>query len=241
MKPLFLGFLIVLAPCCLLAQDHQTNRKTLSRHLREVYSVLKSDWKMKDGSYTVINDDGEVIVKGAYTKGRKTGVWSYYDNNGRMVQQFDFSDDSLLFRDKDPLSVVHNDFRIPGMVDDSGNIRPPYKIGGSEYGFYLLYDERDIPTEVRSSTSMAQMTYVLTISEMGTLEGYRILFSGEGFTDISIPKSVKGLPHEACEFAAAILNGHPVRSQISWTIPIDIRHFDHPGTNYFPTQKTSKD
>jgi hypothetical protein len=104
-----------------------------------------------------------------------------------------------------------------------------------------LYDERDIPAEVKAAGAIAQMTYVLTISEKGTLESYRILFRGEGFTDITIPRPVKGLSHEASEFAAATVNGKPVRSQISWTIPLDIHHFDHPGTNYFPTQKSSKD
>jgi hypothetical protein len=239
MKPLFYGLLLAMVPFCLFAQDHQTNKKTLSRHLREVYDVLKTDWKTKDGSYAVINDDGQTIVRGAYTKGRKSGVWSYFDYNGRLVQRFDFSDDSLVYQDRDSLSVVHNDFQIPGIVDDSAKVGAPYKIGGPEYGFYLLYDERDIPAEVRSATSTAQMTFILTISEKGALEAYRIVFSGGGFNDITIPRSVKGLPREACEFAAATLDGHPVRSQISWMIPLNISHFDHPGTNYFPTQKTS--
>ena len=228
-------------PFFLFAQDHQTNRKNLSRHLREVYDVLKKDWKVRDGRYSVVNDEGQTIVKGAYANGRKTGIWTYYDDNGRQVQEYDFSNDSLIFQDRDSLSVVHDDFQIPGVVDDSARVRPAFKIGGPEYGFYLLYDERDIPVEVKGATAVAQMTYVLTISDKGTLENYRILFHGDGFTDISIPRPVKGLPDEAREFAAARLNGHPVRSQISWTIPLDIRHFDHPGTNYFPTQKASKD
>ena len=93
-----------------LGQDHQTNKKTLSRHLREVYDVLKSNWKIKDGSYTVINDAGFAVVKGHYTEGKKSGIWSYYDNNGKLVQQFDFEHDSLVAQANDPASVVHDSF-----------------------------------------------------------------------------------------------------------------------------------
>ena len=241
MRTLILTLPLTLLFFCARPQDHQTNKRNLSRHLRELYNVLKSHWKVRDGGYTVVNDEGETIVKGAYADGRKTGVWNYYDDNGRLVQQYDFTNDSLISRDGDSLSIVHSDYQIPGVIDDSATIRAPYKIGGPEYGFFLLYDERDIPAEIKSATSVAQMTYVLTISAKGTLEAYRILFRGEGFGDISLSRSVRGLPHEASEFAAATVNGSPVRSQISWTIPLDIKHFGHPGTNYFPTQKAPKD
>lgn len=217
-----------------LGQDHQTNKKTLSRHLREFYDVKKTDWKVKDGSYTVLNDAGATIAKGAYDNGKKSGVWNFYDNDGRLVQQYDFDHDSLLLLVKDSLSVVHEDYQIPQGVEDSSKLRAPYKIGGAEYGFYLLYDERDIPQAIKSNTGTAEMTYVLTIDEHGMLESYMVLFAGASIDEKMIRHSVKGLPQEALEYACAMVDGKAVRSKISYTIPLAINHTNVPGENYHP-------
>src|ERR1700761_2893849 len=235
-KLLLLSLLLPAATIAAVAQDHQTNKKTLSRHLREVYNVRKTDWKIKDGPYSVINDAGFPVVKGAYANGKKTGTWSYYDNNGTLVQQYDFDHNSLVSNDTDSISVVHSDYQIPQGVEDSTKLRPPYKIGGAEYGFYLLYDERDIPPTVKSASGRAEMTYVLTIDEKGQLESYTLLFGGENFNDITERRSVKGLPAEALEYSAATIAGQPVRSKISYTIPLDINHVSVPGTNNIVTQ-----
>jgi hypothetical protein len=236
MRTLLLNLLLLPVTFSALSQDHQTNKKTLSRHLREVYTVVKTSWKVKDGPYAVINDARLTVVKGAYTNGKKSGIWSYYDNNGKLVQEYDFDHDSLLSQVRDPSSVVHDDFQIPQGVQDSSKLQPPYKIGGSEYGFYLLYDERDIPETVKSASGRANMTYVLTIDEKGRLESYALIFGGEHFSDIVERRSIKGLSAEALEFSAATVDGKPVRSKISYTIPLDIDHVSVPGTNNIVTQ-----
>jgi hypothetical protein len=236
MKSLIFSLLCVFGPFCAMSQDHQTNRRTLSRHLREVYDVLKTNWKIKDGRYAVINDDGFTVVKGSYSDGKKTGTWDYYDNDGKLVQRYDFTGDSLVFQSADSTSIVHDSFDIPQGVDDSSKMRPPYKIGGPEYGFYLLYDERDIPAGLKASSARGQMTYVLTINEQGRLEDYTLLFAGEAISDMVIHRSVRGLPAEALEFSAATVEGKPVRSKISFVIPIDVNHVSVPGTNNIITQ-----
>jgi hypothetical protein len=218
------------------AQDHQTNKKTLSRHLREVFDVKKSDWKIKDGTYAVINDANFPIVKGSYADGKKSGVWSYYDNDGKLVQQYDFDHDSLLIQTGDSASIVHADFQIPQGFEDSTKVRPPYKIGGAEYGFYLLFDDRDIPQAVKGSSGKAEMTYVLTIDERGKLESYMIVFAAESINDIVVRRSIKGLPQEALDYGCAMIDGKPVRSKISYTIPLDVNHTVVPGNNYQVTQ-----
>lgn len=236
MRTLLLNLLLLLATFSAISQDHQTNKKNLSRHLREVYNVMKTDWKVKDGPYSVINDANLTVVEGAFKNGKKSGLWSYYDDNGKLVQEYDFDHDTLLIQIRDSSSVVHADFEIPQGVEDSSKLRPPYKIGGPEYGFYLLYDERDIPETVKSASGRANMTYILTIDEKGRLESYSLAFGGEHFSDIIEHRSIKGLPAEALEYSAATIDGHPVRSKISYTIPLDIDHFSVPGTNNIVTQ-----
>lgn len=224
----------MLPALCGWTQDHQTMKKTLSRHLEEVYDVPKTNWKTKDGPYYVLDDNGYQVVTGAYAGGVKSGVWTYKNEAGIIVQQYDFSHDSLLYKATSPGLIVHTGYTLLGPNGDSDKIEAPYKIGGPDYGFYLLYDERDIPAVVRTNSNAALMTIVLTISEKGVLESYTLLFAGEHFTDVTVHKSVRGLSHEACDFVAATVNGRPVRSQLSWVVPLDIDHINHPGTNELP-------
>jgi hypothetical protein len=208
-------------------------KKTLSRHLREVYDVPKKDWKIKDGSYAVINDDGVPVVKGAYTDGKKSGVWSFYNGAGMLLQQYDYAHDSLLFSTADSGSIVHTDYQLlETPAADSDKIAAPYKIGGPEYGFYLLFDDRDIPADVKNSTSVASMTYVLTISAKGEMESYTLLFAGSVINDRTIHRSTRGLPADALAFSPGKINGVGVRSKISYLIPLNILHVDVPGENY---------
>jgi hypothetical protein len=232
MKIFFTSALFLAALHC-FSQDHQTMKKTLSRHLREVYDVPKKDWKIKDGPYFVINDDGAKVVKGAYDNGKKSGIWSYMNAGGDVLQKYDFSHDSLLYSAVDSSSIVHTDFQLLELpANDSDKIQAPYKIGGSEYGFYLIFDDRDIPADVKSATSTASMTYVLTISAKGELESYTLLFSGSVILDKTVHRSTRGLPAEAMEFSPARINGVGVRSKLSYMIPLNVMHVDVPGENY---------
>jgi hypothetical protein len=233
MKPIILCSLSLLFLYHSYSQDHQTQKRTLSRHLREVYDVLKTDWKIKDGPYFVINDDGGKVVKGTYEKGKKSGVWTYLNNAGVVLQKYDFSHDSLVYSAVDSGSIVHTDFQFLELpANDNDKIQAPYKIGGSEYGFYLIFDERDIPADVKSATSTASMTYVLTVSAKGELESYTLLFSGSVINDKIIHRSIRGLPADALEFSTAKINGVGVRSKLTYVIPLNVMHVDVPGQNY---------
>jgi hypothetical protein len=233
MRSIFLSLFLLIITCQSFSQDHQTQKKTLSRHLREVYDVPKKDWKIKDGPYFVINDDGAKVVKGAYDNGRKSGIWSFLNAGGDVLQKYDFSHDSLLYSAVDSGSVVHTDFQLLEFpANDSDKIQAPYKIGGAEYGFYLIFDDRDIPADVKSATSTASMTYVMTISAKGDLEGYTLLFSGSVINDKIIRRTIRGLPADALAFSPAKINGVGVRSKLTYMIPLNVMHVDVPGENY---------
>jgi hypothetical protein len=233
MKPILLSLCLSLPFQHSFSQDHQTVKKTLSRHLREVYDVPKKDWKNKDGRYIVLNDDGAQVVKGTYTEGKKSGIWSFYNGTGALLQEYDFTHDSLLFNAMDSGSIVQTDYQLLEIpANDSDKIQAPYKIGGPEYGFYLIFDDRDIPADVKNATSTASMTYVLTISAKGTLESYTLLFAGSVINDKVANRTIRGLPADALEFSPAKINGVGVRSKIVYMIPLNILHMDVPGENY---------
>src|ERR1700722_9309740 len=221
MRLILFLLLLLLSVFRTFSQDHQTQKRTLARHLREVYDVPKKDWKVKDGRYIVINDDGAQVVKGNYTDGKKSGVWSYYNGAGMLLQQYDYNHDSLLFSTADSGSIVHTDYQLLEMpANDSDKIQAPYKIGGAEYGFYLLFDDRDIPADVKSATSTASMTYVVTISAKGEMESYTLMFAGSVINDKTMHRSTRGLPADALAFSPGKINGVAVRSKISYNIQL---------------------
>jgi len=236
MRHLFPFLVFTLAFSIARCQDHQTMKKNLSRHLREVFDVWKTDWKQKDGRYVVLNDAGNQVVKGTYSNGKKCGTWCYFNDAGLVVQKYDFDHDSLLYAAPDSATFIHTEYQIPQGADETDKVQGPYKIGGPEFGFFLLYDERDIPSTVKGQTTTAQLTYIFTVSEKGELEDYSITIAGGAINDMVIHKTVRGLPRDAYTFSPAILNGHPVRSKLAFTVPLNVSHVDMPGTNNIVTQ-----
>jgi hypothetical protein len=236
MKYLLLGLLLSMATCSVSAQETETEKKSVSRDLDEVYQVYLLHRKIKDGPYEVVDDHKNVLVKGAYKEGKKYGVWTYLNSRKETVQQYDFTNNKMVYNANDSATIVHTQYEILGGVDPRDTVVPPVKIGGVNYGFLLIYDDRDIPQEVKSASADELMTYVLTISEKGELLGWKVMFGGKIVNDISLKKSVKGLPADAYEFIPATVNGQPVKSQMSYWVALNVNHVDQQGTNNIVTQ-----
>lgn len=228
--------LLLLASTTTYGQDRVSQRKTLSRNLDEIYQVQVTARKVKDGPYEVRDEKEHVLVKGQYKAGKKDGIWTYYGSNGEVVQQYDFASQKLLSSSMDTTTIVHSDFQVNG-ADDNDKVTPPVKIGGVNYGFYLLYDFRDIPADVKGVTTKDErMTYVFTISAEGQLVGWTVMYGGKEVNDEMQKKSIKGLPLDAYEFVPATLNGKPVASKLTYWVSLDINHTEIPGTNNIITQ-----
>jgi hypothetical protein len=210
-------------------------KKALTRDLEEVFQVTDQDKNIRDGAYQVVGNEKKVLVKGAYTNGKRTGVWSYYNPQGELLQQYDYDKAAVVFAASDTTGIVHFQSQVLEPADDSDKVEPPQKIGGANYGFYLLYDSRDIPAEVKAVND-GTMTYRLTISEKGKLEGYSVIFTGKSLEPITEMKSLRGIPEDATEFIPASVNGKPVRSAMIYVVSLNISHQQIMGTNNIVTQ-----
>jgi hypothetical protein len=223
-----------------VAQELKTEKKTLSRNLDEVYQIDPANKKIKEGLYKVIDVQKHTLVIGNFKDGKKDSVWTYYNNWQEPIQQFDFTNHKLAYEKTDSSTTVNSSFQIFGTKSAGDRLQPPHKIGGANYGFFLLFDARDIPQEVRTSTDRAIMSYIFSISDQGELLGWQVVYKGRQMRDIVQNKSIKGLPADAYEFVPAMINDHPVNSQLILSVVIDVDHIEIPGNNNMPTQKPTR-
>jgi hypothetical protein len=213
------------------AQELNTEKKTLSRNLDEVYQVDPAHKKIKAGRYKVVDDQKHTLVMGSFKDGKKDSVWTYYNNWEDPIQQFDFTNHRLMYQKTDSATIVGSIFHIFTNLAVGDKLQPPYKIGGANYGFFLLFDARDIPEEVRKSSDAAIMSYVFNISDRGELVSWQVMYKGKQFADIVQNKSIRGLPPDAYEFTPALINGQPVNSQLILSVALDVNHIEVPGNN----------
>ena len=236
MRSFYLSLILVTITATSFAQELRTEKKTLSRNLDEVYQVFETDKKVKVGPYKVVDDEKHILAVGTYKNGKKDSLWTYYNIWAEPVQQFDFTHDTLLYDGYDSATIVHSRFILDGNAATLDNTEPPHKIGGVNYGFYLLYDAREIPQEVKSGSDGATLNYVFDISDKGELKGWKVIYRGKQFNDIVQEKSIKGLPADAYEFTPAIVNGHPVSSRLVFSVSLDVNHIEASTTNNIVTQ-----
>ena len=116
LKPLIL--LLSMFTFVSLSIAQQTKKATKKNNIcgasfKEDFTVLKSDPKVRHGSYSA--EIAWVSEKGQYEQGKKAGIWEYF-SKGKLVQQFDFSTGTFL---KDTISNV---IQKISTLDDNGNV-----------------------------------------------------------------------------------------------------------------------
>jgi hypothetical protein len=224
---LLLAFLL---PALAFAQNVHTVKKKLSHSLIERYSALENNKKVKHGIYEVINDNNKVLVRGNYNNGAKEGVWDFFSDNGQLIQKYDFTKGILVHYAEDSLSIVKSSYELFNKPGKEDTIDIPYKIGGDIYQLNLLYSQKNIPQDIISDKLNVVMTYILTISEKGKLEDWKVLYKGEQY-DKTVQESIKNLPADAYEFSPALVNNVPVKSKLIYSVNLNYDQVTVPGNN----------
>lgn len=220
----------------LTAQNEKWSKKRISPSLVENFVVSPTQKKVKNGEYFVVNDKKQELVRGKFKDGKKDSVWNFFNKNGEIIQQFDYRTNKMLYNVIDETSIVKEKFTIDTTVTGTLKVIPARKIGGVNYGFYLLYSEKALPVEVKQQQDDVLMEYVFTISETGNLEDWHIVYSSRFYND-DIKMSIRGLPSDAYEFTPAMIDGKPVKSKVVYQIPLNINQARDKGTYNIPTHQ----
>lgn len=106
--------------------------------ITETYHVLKTNPGIKNGIYQALYNKKIAIATGMYTNNIKTGMWHFYNTQGKVVQHYNFDKKQalLLVRDELPPNQIQYEF-LP-KPNDTDTLTLPVKIGGLAYG-YLPY------------------------------------------------------------------------------------------------------
>lgn len=114
--------------------------------LLETFSVLKSDQSVRQGEYKLLLY-GSPIQEGFYNNGKKTGIWTFHDNNTNFSYDFDSG------------TIVS---------DTLGTARPALYSEGDVYFFYFLYNEVGYPIEAKEAGRQGKVIIEFTVDIDGT-------------------------------------------------------------------------
>jgi hypothetical protein len=211
---LFIFTLFCIVNC--LAQETIEKKNRLSDNVTEQFTVLKTDEQLKDGPYQAFYKRKTPIAMGIFTKGKKTGIWRFYNAKGKLMQIYDYDRNLLKYEMPEYASSSDFYYTIDKEIADTDRATKPMKVGGRYYGYlpYLgLYKIPFNPYEYGTSGCVAAIE--LLISPLGRLAEYKVhAFCSLLEYDQTVRMDVNLFKEEDKQFIPATYNGEPVLSRI---------------------------
>lgn len=215
MKNIFLLLICFFYLTSGFSQEIVERKTRLTDSVIERYYVLKSDKETREGPYKAFFKRKTLIASGNFTKGKKTGIWQFFNTAGILVQKFDYNTNNFTF---ESVYDTINDVRylFDAKLQKGDTVTRPLKPGGVYYGyipylklFRLPFDSYGINTDAFDAE------IELLVSPLGRLAEYKVhLTSGWYQYDHTVKMDVHLLNEEDQVFMPATLNGKPIISRI---------------------------
>lgn len=158
---------ILLMLCCTTLFGQRLKRmvvKSKQPESKEVFYVLRKDRDTRHGPYKK-KVKGELAIKGQFVQGEKAGLWAYYDWQGTLVQQYNFTTDSVLF----DYTLLNFDAAA------SEYSRPPLLLGSAGTLSRLLQYRFHYPVEAVEAGVAGQILLKADVSAEGEASNFRVL------------------------------------------------------------------
>lgn len=214
------NLLIIILICCLgdcFAQKIIGRKNKLTSNVTERFeTVIETNKQVKQGMYHALFNKKIVLASGKYVDDKKVGIWHYFDRDGKLMQNYDYNNNKLLYEAPEGLPSPLS-YNIDYIITDKDVAVPPIRPGGRYFGYvpYLMiykmptgmsYEELDdyiviLDLLVSPLGRLADM--VVHIQRNGTLVDY-----------MSYNVNIDLLTTEDKTFIPAMLNKTPVASQI---------------------------
>lgn len=207
-----LSFILLLFTPFLKVRGQETLERTgkVNKHYRSVYHVLKSDKKIRHGTYQVFNGD-TLIVEGLYDHGKKIGRWNFLSSKGKLEQRFNFSGNKLEYYNPDTTVLQ---FKIAHPLEPGDTIIYPAKIGSNALVFHkfimksIMMDHR-----VAGTTGEFELFNIFYLDENGKLIKWQKKVASLNFNRVREESFSEFEPDELL-FTPARVNGQAVPSVI---------------------------
>ncbi|BAU55139.1 hypothetical protein [Mucilaginibacter gotjawali] len=217
MKICYLLFYSILFVTTCFAQDlpDTIERKNkLSDSLTEKFYVLKNNPEIRQGPYIALLDRKKPVARGNYKNGKKSGLWQFYDSEGRLNEKYNYDLQKLTY--EAPLEAGNFSFLFDDSLKVGDRLTRPLRIGGVYYGFIPYLSLFRVPFDPYDINMEAFEAYLeLLISPMGRLAQYRVRIASALYQyDRIFTMDVKLFSDEDRGFIPATKNGENVMSRI---------------------------
>jgi len=210
--------LVIFCLLCLkpaFAQDTVEKKNWITNSVIERFKVLKTAPDVKVGIYQAFYKRHTLIARGHFTSGVKTGMWTFYDDEGKLKQKFDYDKGELIY--EAPLDTDTNlSFAFDAKIDSNTRITRPIKVGGTYYGLIPYINKFVVPFDPVGVSMMNFGAMVeLLISPGGRLAEYKVhlLSAYYKYTQV-INLSTALFKEEEKQFIPATINRQPVMARI---------------------------
>ncbi|HEY8931097.1 MAG TPA: hypothetical protein VIM55_17970 [Mucilaginibacter sp.] len=209
---------VIICLLCLkpaFAQDTVEKKNWITNSVIERFKVLKTAPDVKVGLYQAFFKRRTLIARGEFTSGIKTGIWTFYDDDGKLNEKFNYDKGEIIY--EAPLDTDTNlAFSFDAKIDSATRVTRPIKIGGTYYGMLPYINKFIVPFE----TDGINMDYFdavveLLISPGGRLAEYKVHLASKfyKYTQV-ISLSTALFKEEDKQFIPATLNRQPVLARI---------------------------
>ena len=203
------------------AQETVIRKHRLTDQITERISVLKSDKSTRQGIYQAVTEKNIAVASGSFDQDKKTGVWHFYDPQGRLLQNYDYTKKTLLFEaPEDTTSNLR--YFVDKALTDSDRTTKPVKAGGRYFGYISYLKVFKLPENLMSISRAASYAVIeLLVSPGGRLADFKVhLFSGLNYHKVFTMST--DMPNEEDKiFIPATVNGDPIGCRIMMRCYID--------------------
>ena len=179
---------------CFIVTIHAHGQETILKEKKgETYYVMKSDPKIKHGSYQY-STKTKIIEKGQYDNDKKIGVWEFYDSDGLLEQKYDFSANQLLFN-KSENQFTNCKIVINGLPTDRPEVSPIF-IGGLSRYKRLMMNNLKYPPDAKTKGIEGREVILVSLSKTGEITGLKNHRGIDRSMDEEAIRLINDLPHE---------------------------------------------
>ena len=206
MKRIYFLLICLIAVINVQSQEREIKIKNRDLKITEILSVLKSDKKIRQGSYEKYLESPKLnknilIEKGQYENNKKVGIWTYYNLKGNISLQYCFDNDSVL---------IYDEFPVYGLKDN----RPLLYLGSRDEIQHICAYGIRIPIEGQMLGQSGKVIVEIQVSENGDIAEYSVKEGINKILDNEALRVAKLIPRS---WLPAISNGEHIK--FSYRLP----------------------
>lgn len=203
MKKLLLALLCSFAVGA-YAQDTVKKSNSVGK-FDEQFMVLKSDKKVRQGSYRLYTEK-KLVASGNYDKGKRTGIWNFY-NEDALEQQYDYSADKVISNQGSMAIKCEVESAQPG-----DSVKSAVKVGGYN-GLRMLVASTDFSSNADVGSN--KVIHVFTLDDKGEVQAWMAsIKSADGIKVVN--QKIVDVDPDVLRFLPAMLNGKPVACTVTF-------------------------